>query len=488
MMNAERKHIAGIATVAAAMLCAAQTFAADADWLAMARTMAEEGESSRIGSDGETGGYVIAISRVNDAADAVEAMNAARIAAKRTIAGVVGGENVEAAESFFSSETSDGDESESSETYRSSVKINVEALLKGAMTLGTVDADGASYIVLLATQKNVDASGSLASALGDSPNTVTAIGFAPISGGDIALAQRMASESAKSQAIEQVLGTTVAATDASMDDKASAKVFANAAGFIKQFRVISEGRVGDSAYRVEVVVEVAKDELLNSYKAALESLGDVKFHVECGDTFIREKAIEAFSDWGCNVTEDKDAAQYLIACHGSFQGVTHPANGSDGTRCVLSIRILDRATGREMLTAQNNPKKSVSFTGDDVRRRRLSAEKAMEEIHGTIHVKLDEMVRGMVASGRDARLEFDNYSNAYAGSLEAITASVEKIPGCFAPKVAADTARGVATITFRCTTSIDDVSKFLSEAMSGTNIPFKPRKIGNDANSISFSW
>lgn len=488
MMNAERKHIAGIAAVAAAMLCATQTFAADADWLAMARTMAEEGESSRIGSDGETGGYVIAISRVNDAADAVEAMNAARIAAKRTIAGVVGGENVEAAESFSTSETTIGEETSSSETSSSSVKVNVDALLKGAMTLGTVDADGASYIVLLATQKNADASGSLASALGDSPNTVTAIGFAPISGGDIALAQRMASESAKSQAIEQVLGTTVAATDASMGDKASAKVFANAAGFIKQFRVTQEGTVGNSAYRVEVVVEVAKDELLNSYKSALESLGDVKFHVECGDTFIREKAIEAFSGWGCNVTEDKDSAQYLIACHGSFQSVTHPANGSDGTRCVLSIRIIDRATGREMLTAQNNPKKSVSFTGDEVRRRRLSAEMAMREIHGTIHEKLDEMVRGMVASGRDARLEFDNYSDAYTASLEAIAAAVEKLPGCSAPKIEADTGRGMATITFRCTASIDDVRKYLPAALNGAGVPFMPRQIGNDANSISFAW
>lgn len=487
MMNTVLNHIAGMAAFAT-MLCAAQAGAADADWLATARTMAEEGEASRIGSTDETGGYIIAIARIVDGGDSAESLNAARIAAKRVIAGIAGGENVEAAESFSTSETTNGDETESSESFSQSVRINVEALLKGAMTLGTVEADGEKYVVLLATQKNADASGALANALGDNPNTVTVIGFAPLSGGDVALAQRMASESAKSQAIEQVLGTSVAATDASMDDKASARVFANAAGFIKQFRIIQEGNVGDSAYRVEVVVEVAKDELLNSYKSALESLGDVKFHVECGDTFIREKAIEAFSGWGCNVTENKDSAQYLIACHGSFQSVTHPANGSDGTRCVLSIRILDRATGREMLTAQNNPKKSVSFTGDDVRRRRLSAEKAMKEIHGTIHEKLDEMVRGMVASGRDARLEFDNYSDAYAESLEAIGAAIEKVPGCSAPKTSIDASRGTATITFRCTASIDDVRKYLPDAMNGANVPFKPRQVGNDANSISFEW
>lgn len=486
-MSKTLTRIASVAS-AAAMLCAAQTFAADADWLATARTMAAEGEASRMGNSAETGGYIMAIARIPETGDAAEAMSAARIAAKRMIAGIAGGENVEAAEIFSTSETTGGDETESSESYMASVKINVDALLKGAMTLGTVDADGANYIVLLATQKNADASGALANALGENPNTVTVTGFAPLNGGDIALAQRMASESAKAQAIEQVLGTTVAATDASMDDKASAKVFANAAGFIKQFRVIQEGKVGDSAYRVEVVVEVAKDELLNSYKSALESLGDVKFHVECGDTFIREKAIEAFSGWGCNVTEDKDSAQYLIACHGSFQGVMHPANGSDGTRCVLSIRILDRATGREMLTAQNDPKKSVSFTGDDVRRRRLSAEKAMKEIHGTIHEKLDEMVRGMVASGRDARLVFDNYSDVYAESLEGIAAAVGKVPGCSAPKIATDAIRGVATVTFRCTTGIDDVRKYLADAMEGENVPFKPRQIGNDANSISFAW
>ena len=488
MMNKAWINISGMVAAFSAMLFAAQVGSADTDWLAIARTMAEDGEASRIGRTVETGGYIIALARIQGTDDTAETMNSARIAAKRTIAGIAGGENVEVVESFSTSETTGGDKTESSESYSSSVKINVDALLKGAMTLGTVEADGANYIVLLATQKNADASGALANAVGNNPNTVTVIGFAPLSGGDIALAQRMASESAKAQAIEQVLGTAVAATDVSMNDKASAKVFANAAGFIKQFRVIQEGKVGDYAYRVEVVVEVAKDELLNSYKSALESLGDVKFHVECGDTFIREKAIEAFSGWGCNVTEDKASAQYLIVIHSSFQGVTHPANGSDGTGCVLSIRILDRATGREMLTAQNNPKKSVSFTGDDVRRRRLSAEKAMNEIHGTIHEKLDEMVRGMVASGRDARLEFDNYSDAYAESLAAIAAAVEKVPGCSAPKIATDTVRGVATVTFRCTASIDDVRKYLPDALGSANVPFKPRQIGNDANSISFSW
>ena len=461
-----------------------------ADWLSVARNMVEDGETSRIGNAGDTGGYVIAIARigaVGEASDS-EKVAAARIAGKRIVAGVIGGENVAVQEAFSASEATSGDESSSEETFSQSIKIDVDALLKGVMTVGMVDADGGSYIVLLATQKNADASQALAAAAGDSPNTVRVVGFAPLGGGDVATAQRLALDSAKSQAIEMVLGTTVAATDASMDAKASAKVFANAAGFIKQFRIIQEGKVGDSAYRTEVVVEVAKDELLNSYKSALESMGDVKFFVECGDRFIREKLIEAFSGWGCNVTENRDSAQYLIACHGGFQQTTHPANGSDGTRCVLSVRILDSATGREMLTAQNDTKKSVTFTGDETRRRRLSAEKAMKEIHATIHEKLDEMVRGMVASGRDARLEFDNYSSTYAESLDAIVAALEKVPGCQAPKIAADESRGVATVTFRCTTDIDTVRKFLADAMASASIPFRPRLTASNANSIAFEW
>lgn len=482
------KHFISITATIAVMLFAGEICLADADWMAMAKTMAEDSESSRIGSSEKTGGYVIAIAKISDSGDAVEAMNSAKIAAKRIIAGIVGGENVEAHEHFSTSESVNGDKVESQESFSSSVKIDVEAIMKGAMVLGTVDADGSKYIVLLATQMNADVSGKLSKALDDNPNTVSVIGFAPLTGDDIALAQRMAYDSAKSQAIEQVLGTTVAATDASMNDKASAKVFASSAGFIKQFRVIQEGKVGDSAYRVEVVVEVAKDELLNSYKSALESLGDVKFYVDCGDTFIREKVVEAFSGWGCNVTGKKNSAQYIIACHGSFQDVTHPVNGSEGTRCVLSIRIVDVATGREMLTAHNNSKKSVSFTGSKERRRRLSAEKTMKEIHGKIHEKLDEMIRGMVSSGRDVRLEFDNYSEVYTESLDLIASQLEKIPGCSAPKSAANTSRGTATITFRCTLDISDVKKFLGEAMNNAKIPFKPRQTGNDANSISFEW
>lgn len=480
------------AAIAAITFSITAPFAATADinWLSFAKEMAEDGEVSRIGQTTETGGFVLVIARIGDAGDDgdAEKFAVARIAGKRLVAGIVGGENIEVQEAFSSSEATDNGETTTQETFSQKIKIDVDALLKGAMTLGTITADGSSYLVMLVTQKNADASKGLSAAVGDTPNAVRVIGFAPLKGDDVATAQRLALDSAKSQAIEMVLGTTVAATDASMDAKASAKVFANATGFIKQFRIEHEAKVGDTSYRIAIVAEVAKNELLKSYKSALESLGDVRFYVECGDKFIREKAIEAFSGWGCNVTEDKDGAQYLIACHGSFQGTTHPANGSDGTRCVLSIRILDKATGREMLTAQNDTRKSVTFTGDETRRRRLSVEKAMKEIHGTIHEKLDEMVRGMVASGRDARLEFDNYSEAYAESLDAIAAALEKVPGCQAPKTSADVARGVATIVFRCTTDIDTVRKYLANTMDGAEIRFRPRQTANDPNSISFSW
>lgn len=481
------------ATMVALALLIPSTLCANTEtaWIEKAKAMAEEGETSQIGQSDETGGFVIAIARIGDDGDESDAekVAAARIAAKRVIAGIVGGENVEVKEAFSFAESTTGDSETTTEgTFTQKIKIDVDALLKGAMTLGTVVADGGTFIVLLVTQKNADASQGLAVAVGDSPNIVRVVGFAPLRGDDVATAQRLALDSAKSQAIEMVLGTSVAATDASMDAKASAKVFASAAGFIKQFRIEEESRVGDASYKVAIWAEVAKDELFNSYKAALESLGDVRFYVESGDTFIREKVIEAFSAWGCNVSEGKDGAQYVIACHGSFQEITHPANGSDGTRCVLSVRILDKVTGREMLTAQNDTRKSVTFTGDETRRRRLSAEKALKEIHGKIHEKLDEMVRGMVASGRDARLEFDNFSAVYAPSLDAIASAIEMVPGCSAPKISSDASRGVATIIFRCTTDIDTVRKYVTDAMDGASIPFRPRQVANDANSISFEW
>ena len=78
-MSKTLTRIAGVAS-AAAMLCAAQTFAADADWLATARTMAAEGEASRMGNSAETGGYIMAIARIPETGDAAEAMSAARIA------------------------------------------------------------------------------------------------------------------------------------------------------------------------------------------------------------------------------------------------------------------------------------------------------------------------------------------------------------------------------------------------------------------------
>lgn len=366
------------------------------DWLATAKGVAESGEQIAAGTTPETGAYVLAVVHVEPTP---EGFALAKATGRRVIAGFIAGETVSVSEdsSMSEADASDGKAVETS-SFAQSIHVGVDALLRGMAEVGFLESSDGVRLVLLAAEKGADAGNALREAQKElGPDVVQATGLAMVRNGDVAAAQKEALAAAQAAAIEMVLGANVAATDRAVDFQASSKVFSRAAGFLEEFRIEGE-KVENSAYRVTILAKVAKDRLLKDYSAVLDSIDpDIRFCVvDTGDRLVNTLLEEKFVDWGCKLTTDPAAASYLIYCTGEWTSVQHPMNGSTGTRFGCSLRILEATTGREMLVAKNNERKSVDFVGSTRdRQKERSVEMAMKEIHGKIHEKLDRMVAKM---------------------------------------------------------------------------------------------
>ena len=466
------------------------------DWQAVGQEMAEASESVRTGETLETGIWIVAIAPVpeeNGRPDG-ERLLQARLAAKRVLAGYIGGETVAAQESSTTEETSTNGASSLSETFRQRIDVRADAFLRGVQEAAVVSGNSRNWTVLVATERMADAAGALESAAAqEAPGVVRAYGFGAVTGGDggIGAARKQALSSALASAVEMVLGTAIAAREASLDGAATAKVCAGAGGFVKQYRIETEGEVSGGSYRVTILAEVARDELLASYESALATMGDLRFFVEpTGDRALDAALSEKFAAWGCPLTTDRGSASYLVRCEGAWTPVTHPADGRDGWRLSCTVRVLDAATGTELLSASNDPSRAVDFAGsDDARKRDRATEKAMRELHGRLHGELDKMVGRMVATGREVRLVFDNYSAAFAPALNEIVECLSRAPGCQSPNLRADAASAVATMTLRCQLDMDSLRRFVNAEME-RSIPAssRPDTVSFDANTWRLSW
>ena len=462
-------------------------------WLDIAREMAADGETVRPGS-ADGGWYVAAISEIVPAGGGseAEAMQRARLVGKRLIAGFVSGENVGTSEESATEEISVGDSVETRETFRQRITVDVDAVLRGAEVVGMVEGEGErKFLVLAASSETTDASAALAAKMAElGPDTVSASGFAPIADGGFAAAQKAALASAKAAAVEMVLGSAVASTEVALNMNAGAKVFSNAGGFIENFRVTEEGDY-DGTFKVTIVAKVAKDKLMKDYGAALAQFGDVKFHVaRTGNDQLDAMLEEKFAEWKCPLTDDREKADYVIWAKWEFADETHPMDGRTGTRLTLTIRMLDAATGKEYFAVNNDPRKAASFVGDHRRRIRNAADLAMKEIHEKIHERLDAMIGSMAASGRDVRMVFDNYSEAYAETFEAIRAVIDAVPGCNNATASVNGAARTAEISFRCQMDMDSLRKLADEAirLAVPGAAMRPDTVSCDANTWNLAW
>ena len=175
--------------------------------------------------------------------------------------------------------------------------------------------------------------------------------------------------------------------------------------------------------------------------------------------------------------------------------VPTPFHLYDEAGMLANVRHLQAAFSwhpdfKEYFAVNNDPRKAASFVGDRRRRIRNAADLAMKEIHEKIHKRLDAMIGSMAASGRDVRMVFDNYSEAYAETFEAIRAAVDSLPGCNNASATINASARTAEIAFRCQMDMDSLRRIADEAIRSAvpGAAMRPDTVSSDANTWNLSW
>lgn len=454
------------------------------------------GKPQKIGESVETGYYIICIENivVSDEINDDMAKELGLAQAKRTIAGFF---NTKVDSSITQSKettlTTKGENETAvmQEMTKEFTQIDVNQLLKGVIVYKAERKGGSVEVICFFSQKVADATNEMKKAVDILPaNTVQAVGISLSEGNNIDAVRNNALQAAKRQAIEQVLGTSVASTTQVQDsDKVRAKIFATSNGFIETYRVVEESSVA-GGYRVVIVATVAKDKLLSDYSALVKAMGDPGFFVRADNQELYMTFVKFFTGLGLKLVAQPEAADYIIDAIGEYRQLKHPASGYDGVQLSLWIRIFDAKSNQELLSQKNDPKQSAVFYSNGERQKDIATEKAFAQIKEPLHRELNKLIGKMVANGRPVQLVINNYSDAFASELTIIENIVKMIPGSSSSGVKIDATCMQASFSLNYAGSMEDFESFLRTAMQ-KEIQGKariPKTITISANRLELSF
>ncbi len=435
-----------------------------------------------------TGIYIISIERVHLTGNIkeAEATELALAAAKKGIAAFLG-------QSISSSETLSylEDQNGSKEFYSSLQKIDIKQFLRG-VTVYSVQKDKESLeAVCYVFSRTGDMAAELAKKLKEfPPGTVGAVGIAVISGNRLDQAKQAAVNSALRSAVEQVLGTVLAAnTQVQDNEKIKACVFAHTSGFVDQYRILEEKQEAGN-YQVTLIASVQKEKLLDSYRAYMQSFGDPKFFLATHNKELYLTFSEFFTGLGLKLSREQQNADYIINAFGEFQRLKHPINATPGIQLSLWIRIYDAKSNQELLSQKNDPRKAAVFHGSESRQVELTTEKAFAQIKQPLHEAINKMIGKMITSGRPVRVVIENYGPTYEQALEKICEAVEMVPGVSNINRKVDSLTQEVVFVFDYQGKMDDLDEFLRDRLKKdiSNSQMIPQLKSLETNRLILSY
>ena len=471
------------------MLCAAE---ASFDVRTRVQQMLEDGQSCAGGISKESGAYVISLIELelDRGMSKAEAAELALVQGKREIAAFIGQE-VSAHEHAETRVEDVNGKTESQEFYESMISVDIKQFLRGVVLYEVQNTEKGIRAICLVTGRTMDASRKLQEQIaGLPPNTVSAVGIAYVVDGRIDLAKQQSLQSALRAAVEQVLGTTLASNTQMQDnEKVRSRIFAHAAGFVEEYRIVEEGPA-DGSYRTAIYARVAKDKLLDSYSAYLKSFGDPRFCLRSSNRDLYQTFAKFFVGLGLKLSADENKADYLIDAVGDYRQLRHPASGANGIQLSLWIRISDANTGRELLSQKNDPRQSAVFHASGDRQKEIATEKAFAQIREPLHKELNRMIGQMASAGREVTIVIDNYSAAYAEALALLCKALEMVPGCGNVNRKIDAIAQTVTISADYQGKMEDLAEALKYRMQ-KEIPQKnwiPSVIAVETNRLQLAY
>lgn len=452
------------------LLCVFYAEAAAFDAQAEAEKLLASGADSAQGQSPETGHWLLAVGLTDaEGKSASDAIALASLEARRAVAACFT-TTIAAVTEMQMQEDDDG----SSSSFAQWARSDVSEVLRGVRIVASQIKDGQAVAVALLTEKTADATRKLRAVMEASrPGTVEADG--------IGFTKEAAVQAACRSALEQVCGTSVIASTASLDnDSVKQRAFSDVQGLVSAYRIL-EQEEKDGQIHVRIVAEVDLSELQESYGAQMKSIGDPLFYI----TSTNDDALRQMSDWfigkGFKTTTHQGTSDYKIDILTKALARKHPSSGKEGLQVQLTITCYDKA-GVQLFSLQNDPRKATSFIGDAERQSQICIEKAVKQIEKPLHERVQRAVSDLANNGRSVRIVFRNVVALEQSSLvEAVTSQLNDMPGASSATSSYNDATRTATVRFTLKGNPQDLMDLLRQRM-----PALPPAVSVSTNKIIF--
>lgn len=397
--------------------------------------MDSNGRKTLIGKDSSCGNYVICREDATIEKDVNVAREQAKLKARQTIAELF---SVKVAVNSESTTTTkevikDEDETfEQREWAKSVAKKEAKQVQRGISVCKEKVSEGKITVYCLLTEQVIDATADLENAMKKlGPDTVrtTGVGYynqvIPV-----AKAHEVALSEAQRNAIAEVLGMSMASSSAKQsissenidsngdetfacDDTFKSKTFSACAGFVESSRIVDE-KTTDSAVFVTIVAKVAKDKVLDDYRAYLESMGNPGFCVRSNDPAMIEVYSGFFASLGLRMVGNVYDAAYVIDTRGAIE------NGT----ATVRVTVRDKTAGTTLFSVPNE----VSVLSGSSKQATYT--KALNGMKTQLHKELDKFIGRANADGRKVMVKLCNYDADFHKKVANIVKdALEMVPG-----------------------------------------------------------
>ena len=394
--------------------------------------MESSGRATVVGKSADCGAYVIAKAEVEAGSDVNMAREQAKLKARTSIAELFSVKvSMESSKTTVTKETvNDDDESFSqSEFAKSVVKKDVNQVQRGISVCKEKKVGTKLIVYCLLTEQVIDATADFKKAMKNlGPDTVRVMGVGYFNEMvSEAKAHANAIDEAKRNAIADVLGMSMTSTSANQtissenvdndgketfvcDDTFKCKAFSACAGFIETSRIVDEKKT-ENAICVTIIAKVARDKLMDDYRAYLESMGNPGFCVRSNDSALLETCSGFFGSFGLRMVDNMTDAAYIIDAVGRVE---------DG-EATVTITTKDKVARSVLFSASASSLVRGSPTA--------AYQKALNNMKEKLHKGLDQFIGRANADGRKVTVRLCNYDSEYKAVVDIVKVGLANVPG-----------------------------------------------------------
>lgn len=427
------------------------------------------GRKTAIGKDSSCGSYIVCREEVAVQGDINVAREQAKLNARQTIAELISVKvSVDSVRTTTTKETvgDEGESFEQSEFAKSVARRDAKQVQRGISVCKELVTGGKIVVYCLLTEQVVDATAELEKMMAKlGPDTVrtTGVGYynevVPVAKAhDVAIAE------AQRNAIAEVLGMSMMSTSAKQtissesvdndgaesfacDDSFKAKTFSACAGFVESSRVVDE-KTTDSAVFVTIIAKVARDKVMDDYRAYLESMGNPGFCVRSNDRDLLDACAGFFAGLGLRMVGNLYDAAYVIDAVGRIENRT----------ITVKVTAKDKTANTVLFPAVVS--EGTELPGSSAA---ASYMKVLNGMKPSLHKNLDQFIGRANADGRKVTVRLCNYDDEYKKVIDVVKNGLEMVPGAKNVKKNHSAKSGSVEFVLNYIGETEDLAEFLEK-------------------------